>query len=139
MEQSVLDDLVKQLNDIFRTSKKELAETKGDIHEYLGLTIDFSGKYDVNNPSKSGQVIFTMYDYIEDIIASAPVDMNGTSPDPARSKVFTVHETSPRLGPAQAEFFHCMTARLLYTAKRARPDIQVAVAYLCTRERTNRR
>ena len=44
MEQSVLDDLVSKLNDVFRTSKKEIAETKGDIHEYLGLTIDFSGK-----------------------------------------------------------------------------------------------
>ena len=28
-----------------------------------------------------------------------------------------------------------MTARLLFAAKRARPDIQVAVAYLCTRVR----
>ena len=74
-----------------------------------------------------------MYDYIEDIIESAPSDMNGISPDPAKSKLFTVHDTSPRLGYQQAEFFHCMTARLLYAAKRARPDIQVAVAYLCTR------
>ena len=28
-----------------------------------------------------------------------------------------------------------MTARLLFAAKQARPDIQVAVAYLCTRVR----
>ena len=28
-----------------------------------------------------------------------------------------------------------MTARLLFAAKRARPDIQVAVAYLCTKAR----
>ena len=41
MEQKVLDNLVKDLNKVFRTSKKELAETKGDIHEYLGFTIDF--------------------------------------------------------------------------------------------------
>ena len=32
LEQSVLDNLVKELNDVFRTSKKELAETKGNIH-----------------------------------------------------------------------------------------------------------
>ena len=69
-----------------------------------------------------------MYDYIEDIIDSAPPDMNGIAPDPARSKLFTVHETSPQLGTAQAEFFHCMTARLLYAAKRARSDIQVVIA-----------
>ena len=76
-----------------------------------------------------------MYNYIEDIILSAPPDMNGTAPDPARSKLFTVLDNSPLLGIAQAEFFHSMTARLLFAAKRARPDIQVAVAYLCTRVR----
>ena len=60
MEQSVLDDLVNKLNDVFRTNKKELAETKGDIHEYLGLTINFIGRYNVDDPDKKGQVIFTM-------------------------------------------------------------------------------
>ena len=69
MNQSILDNLVRKLNNVFCTSKKELTETKGDIHEYLGLTIDFSGRYDRNDPNKKSQVIFTMYDYIEDIIA----------------------------------------------------------------------
>ena len=76
-----------------------------------------------------------MYDYIEDIIESSPPNMNGISPDPVKSKLFTVHDTSPQLGYQQAEFFHCMTARLLYAVKCARPDIQVAFAYLCTRVR----
>jgi hypothetical protein len=31
------------------------------------------------------------------------------------------------------DFFHQTTARLLFAAKRARPDLQVAVVYLCTR------
>lgn len=59
--------------------------------------------------------------------------MNGTAPDPARSKLFTVHDNSPLLGVVQADFFNSMTARLLFAVKRVRPDIQVAVAYLCTR------
>ena len=84
--------LVKQLNNVFRTIKKELSETKGDIHEYLGLSINFSERYDLKHPSKMGQVVFTMYDYIEDIIVSAPLDMNGTAPDLASSKLFTVHD-----------------------------------------------
>ena len=76
-----------------------------------------------------------MYDYIEDIIDSAPPDMRGIAPDPAKSNLFSVHKTSPRLNTVQAGFFHSMTARLLFAAKRARPDIQLAVAYLCTRVR----
>ena len=68
MEQSVLDDLVNKLNDVFQTNKKELAETKGDIHEYLGLTINFSGRYNASDPDKKGQGVCTMYNYIEDTI-----------------------------------------------------------------------
>ena len=44
IDQDTLDDVVKQLNDVFRTNKTELAETKGDIYKYLGLIIDFSKK-----------------------------------------------------------------------------------------------
>ena len=47
---------------------------KGNIHIYFGLTINFSNKYDANDPDKRGQVIFTMYDNIEAIIISAPPD-----------------------------------------------------------------
>ena len=56
---------------MFRTSKIELAETKGNINKYLRLTIDFSGRYDVNNTNKKGQIVVTMYDYVEDTIDSA--------------------------------------------------------------------
>ena len=99
IEQSVLEDLVKELNDVFRMSKKEFAETNSDIHEYLGLTIGFSGMYNPNDPDKKQQVVVTMYDYIEDIIDSAP-HMGGAALDPARSNLFTIHKTSPRLGTA---------------------------------------
>ena len=95
LEQFVLDDLVRELN-----NKKELAKTKSDIHEYLDLTIDFSGRHNLDDPNKKGQAVFTMNDYIDDIVNSAPPDMGGTTPDSARSKLFTVHKTSPRLGTA---------------------------------------
>ena len=117
MDQDALDEVVNQLNNVFRT-KKELAGTKGDTHKYLGLTIDFSEK---------GQVIFTMYDYTEDIIGTAPSDMNGTAPDLARSSLYTVDKTSPLLDADAdadaAEFFYSMTARLPSAAKSAKPDI----------------
>ena len=99
------------------------------------MAIDFSGRYNPDGPDKKRQVLFIMYDYIEDMIDSASPDMGGRAPDPARSKLFTIHKTSPRLGTAKANFFHSMMARLLFAAKQAQPDIQVAVAYLCTRLR----
>ena len=133
MDQEDLDSLVKDLNSVFRTSIKKLAETKGDIHECFGLTINFSGRYNPDDPTKKVQVVFTMYDYIDDSIASVPHYMRGIAPDRARSKLFSVHETSPRLNRTETVEFYSMTARLLFAAKWARLDIQAAVAYLCTR------
>ena len=74
-----------------------------------------------------------MYHYIKDIIGTAPSDMNGTAPNPAWAGMFMVDKTSPRLSADEAEFFHSLTVCLLFAARRARPYIQVAVAYLCTR------
>ena len=61
--------------------------------------------------------------------------MRGIAPDPARLKLFSVHETSLSLNRAEADEFHSIMARLLFDAKRARLDILVAVAYSCTRVR----
>lgn len=84
MDQSILDNTVKQLNDVFRISKKDLVETKGPIYKHLGLTIDFS---------KNNQVMFTMYDFIEDIIGTNPLDMNNTALHPARVGLFIVDKS----------------------------------------------
>jgi hypothetical protein len=101
-----------------------LAATTGMVHDYLGVTIDYSEK---------GKVKFTMYDYLEDILDEMPAYMKGTAPTPASDNLFDVDEDSPALNEKEYEFFHRTTARLLFGAKRARPDLQVAVAYLCTR------
>jgi hypothetical protein len=107
MDQAVIDSVLNDLNNKFSTSKKPLAATTSVIHDYLGITIDYGEK---------NKVKFTMYDYLEDILAEMPSDMNGTSPTKEES-----------------DFFHQTAARLLFAAKRARSDLQVAVAYLCTR------
>lgn len=94
------------------------------MHKYLGLTVDYS---------KKNQVMFTMYDYIEDVIGTIFLDVNHTVPDSAKAGLFTVSELSLLLNKKAAVFFRSMTVRLLIAAKRARPDIQVDVAYLYTR------
>jgi hypothetical protein len=123
-DQSVIDEVLMDLNRKFGTTRKPLAATTGMIHDYLGITIDYSEK---------GKVRFTMYDYLEDILDEMPDDMNGTAPTPASDNMFDVDEESPTLNEKESDFFHRTTARLLFAAKRARPDLQVAVAYLCTR------
>ena len=38
---------------------RDRAETRGRVHEYLGITIDYS---------LPGKVVFTMFDFLEDVI-----------------------------------------------------------------------
>ena len=100
--------------------------SRGTAHNYLRLTIDFSEK---------NQVVFIMYDYIEDIIVDTdPANMTGIANNPAQPRLSAVDESSPLLlNEIGADFVHSMTARLLFAAKRAHPDIQVDIAYLYTR------
>ena len=44
-----------------------------------------------------------------------------------------VNYDSPNWSTKDAKLFHRHVARLLFASKRARPDIQVCVAFLCTR------
>jgi hypothetical protein len=123
-QQSVLDDVLNDLNIKFGTKKKALSATRGEVHDYLGITINY------DEPRK---VKFTMIDYLEDILSEMPSDMSGTAKTPARDNLFTIDDSSPLLNVKDADFYHRTTARLLFAAKRARPDLQVAVAYMCTR------
>jgi hypothetical protein len=100
-----------------------LTASTGLIHDYLGITINFDERHKVK---------FTMIDYLEDILSETPRDMEGTARTPAWDELFTVDESSPLLNIKDADFNHRTTARLLFAAKRARPDLQVAVAYMCT-------
>jgi hypothetical protein len=88
-------------------------------------------QFDFSVPTK---VKISMCDYINKILLDAPADMSGTAPTPAANHLFNVNITNPKLlNPADAELFHHMVAQLLFLCKRARPDIQTAVSFLCTR------
>ena len=74
-----------------------------------------------------------MYDYLEDIVDEAPKDMDGSAVTPAANDLFQVDEECEKLDPETADLFHRTVARLLFAAKRSRPDLQTAIAFLCTR------
>lgn len=54
-QESDIKDLVKMMNNKFRTKTKELTITRGKVHKYFGTTIDFS---------RDDCVSFIMYNYI---------------------------------------------------------------------------
>ena len=124
LDKSVVDGLLRQLSDRFG-KETPLAITRGDVHDYLGMTIDYSTK---------GKVKFYMYDYIEQILGEAELSIsNGPSITPAGSNLFKVNNNAEKLSKDKADQFHRSVAQLLFLSKRARPDLQTAVAFLCTR------
>ncbi|KAI2499082.1 Reverse transcriptase (RNA-dependent DNA polymerase) [Fragilaria crotonensis] len=120
---NVVTDIITMLESEFG-NEAPLTITRGKVHEYLGMTIDFS---------IDGKVMFTMIDYIKGMLEELPVDFNGTAPNPASPKLFDVDPIAAQLPKNLATLFHHNAAKLLFLCKRARPDVQTATAFLCTR------
>jgi len=59
--------------------------------------------------------------------------MAGVAVTPAASHLLEVNESGVKLKTSEAELFRHNVAKLLFWCKCARPDIQTAVAFLCTR------
>ena len=58
---------------------------------------------------------------------------NSHSYYPGNNQLFKVDYDLPSLPSKDAELYHCHVARLLFSSKRARPDIQVCATFICTR------
>jgi hypothetical protein len=89
---------------------------------YLGMMFNFG------NP---GEVVVTMGGFIQEWFED--LNVHGSATTPALPDLFTIDESSPRLAEKEAKFFHSQVAKALYAAKRGRPDILTAVAFLSTR------
>jgi hypothetical protein len=74
-----------------------------------------------------------MEGYVDNMLVELPDDMAGTARTPAGSHFFTVNQMAKTLDNEISIMFYHNTAKLLFLCKRARPDIQMAVAFLTTR------
>ena len=102
----------------------DMKVTYGDEHTYLGMKFVFND---------NGGVMIDMKDYVQDMVNEYPDELHGKSKTPANEKLFKVNENSKKLDTKKAETFHTMVAKGLFLSKRSRPDIQIAIAFLCTR------
>ena len=105
----------------------EVKATRGKVHDYLGMTLDFT---------KKGIVEINMCAYVDKILSEFRefYKLDTTAETPAATDLF-VKKGDELLQPEQKEHFHTFVAKCLFMAKRARPDIQMAIAVLATRVR----
>ena len=123
VDENVLEDIVSKLNAKYGR-ESPLSVQRGQIHEYLGMTLDYTTK---------GKVTFKMDDYISRLMAEVPEDMNGTATTPAANYLFQTNPDAKKLNNQTSELYQHLVAKLLYLCKRVRPDIMTAVAFLTTR------
>ena len=120
----VVDDLIADLDSEFG-KETPLSKSRGKVHDYLGMTLDFS---------VPGQVTVTMIDYIKMICMDLPKDMIGKAATPAANHLFRVDdENAAPLDKDRADLFIHLTMQLLFLSQRARPDIRTAISFLCGR------
>ena len=119
----VVTDIINQLEQEFG-KEAPLTIRRGNIHDYLGMMLDFS---------LPGKVQIRMEEYIRNMLAELPEDMTGLAMTPAAEHLFKINDTPTHLTDEDAMFFHHNMAKLLFLCKRVRPDLQTPVAFLSTR------
>jgi hypothetical protein len=102
----------------------KMTVTRGKEHVFLGMDISFHD---------DGTVNIKMKDYIKEAITDFEDDISRTAATPARKNLFDIDDSKEPLENARKENFHSVVAKLLYVSKRGRQDIQLAIAFLCTR------
>ncbi len=102
---------------------KDVTGTRGKKHVYLGMTLDYSVQ---------GEVKVDMTDYVKEMIEDFPEELNGKVATVANEQLFDTSR-GKKLGPARQELLHALVAKALFLTMRSRPDIRLAVAFLCTR------
>ena len=126
-----ISEIIKKLSTRFG-KLAPLTVTRGKVHKYLGMTLDYR---------VDGKVKVIITDNVDEILKDAPQELLKPSRDQARTPagkdLFDVDENSEKLDDDKSEKFHSITYKLLFISKRGRPDIQVAVGFLCTRVNTS--
>ena len=98
--------------------------TRGRRHEYLGMTLVFTSE---------GKLKIDMIDYINKMCNEFPEGLDGDTKYPWTEKLFSVDKKSLILSTESSNSFHTHTMKVMYLAKRARPDVLPAVIFLSTR------
>ena len=127
------DRMIKWLRQEYESISEDgsgnMTVTRGKVHKYLGLTLDYTVR---------GQVHITMIDFLEELITAfdkAEPKGGGTKTSAAPENLFKVDEDFEKLLQSNTMRFHNLVEKTLYATKRARPDTCTAVTVLTTRFR----
>jgi hypothetical protein len=104
------------------TCYPEVNVKTGQILDYIGITFDFK---------VPGEVGCTMSRCTEEVLEESGVTIIRATP--ATASLFDVREDAAAVPEAQRVLFHSRVAKILYLAKRVRPECLTTVSFLSTR------
>ena len=126
VEEDVVEEFVAWVVKNYSDENGTVTVCRGKIHPFLAIVIDYS---------EDGILKIDMTKYVGEVLADFQQvqDIGAGSDCPWTEKLFYVDNNSPKLSEESSETFHTYVAKLLFLCTRARPDIQPAVAFMCSR------
>ena len=121
-----VEKFVQQMEETFGKDTP-LTVSRGQVHDYLGMTLDFRNK---------GEVCINMEHYINMMLQDAPKEMEGISSTPAAPRLFKTNSKDLQLlGTEQKKIFVHLVIQCLYLSQQGCPDIRTTIAFLCSQLR----
>jgi hypothetical protein len=117
---NMVTDVIERIEEKFG----KMTVTRGRHHVFLGMDIVFKG---------DGNLSVGMQQYVKEAISEFGDDVSRPAATPAKKNIFDVDATAVLLEKSKSETYQRVVAKLLYVSHRGRPDIQLAVAFMCTR------
>ena len=115
--------LARELKEKFKKRFSEITSEEGDEHSFLGMTFNFDREENL--------VKISMKKFIDDLFKDFVCQKSVSTP--ALANIFEIDQDSQLLSGPETKSFHSTVAKLLYLAKRTRPDILLPVSFLTTR------
>ena len=127
VDSEVIDDVIRTIEGYF----PGLVVERGTKLNFLGMEIEF-----LPGGSLRLGLVRYIHDMIEDFeesIKSYGENLDRTYPHPAAKWLFTIKDDAIPLNEPKGDIYRTYVAKLLWVMKRARPDIELTVSFLCTR------
>ena len=119
VDKNVVEAVIKEIESHFDT----MTVTRGKEHTYVGMHIILQEKYlEIDN-----------IEYIEECFELFEEELGPAAATAAKSHLFEISENKKTLDKKRHRIFHSCVAKLLYVAKRGRPDILTTISFLTTR------
>jgi hypothetical protein len=120
--------VVTEVIDIMKGHFGDLTVSRGKKHRFLGMNIELTDDRKLKIEMKDQlQETVDMFTQLEE------KEITETVTSPARPNLRDVNEECDKLTGEKRDGFHSIVMKLLWIIKRARPDLETAIGFLCTR------